>query len=94
MTTADRRLEIVSVLVVNGHVTSRELAQEFGVARRTILNDVAALTYGYPIYTKPGAGGGFSSWRVTGRTTIRSLPTNRRNSKKCMMRQRGRIRKY
>ena len=58
MTTADRRLEIVSVLVVNGHVTSRELAQEFGVARRTILNDVAALTYGYPIYTKPGAGGG------------------------------------
>ena len=58
MTTADRRLEIVSILVVNGHVTSRELAQEFGVARRTILNDVAALTYGYPIYTKPGAGGG------------------------------------
>lgn len=58
MTTADRRLEIVSVLVVNGHVTSRELAQEFGVARRTILNDVAALAYGYPIYTKPGAGGG------------------------------------
>lgn len=54
MTTADRRLEIVSILVVNGHVTSRELAQEFGVARRTILNDVAALTYGYPIYTKQG----------------------------------------
>ena len=45
MTTADHRLEIVSILVVNGHVTSRELAQEFGVARRTILNDVAALTY-------------------------------------------------
>ena len=57
MTTADRRLEIVSILVVNGHVTSRELAQEFGVARRTILNDVAALTYGYPIYTKQGAEG-------------------------------------
>lgn len=54
MTTVDRRMEIVSILVVNGHVTSRELAQEFGVARRTILNDVAALTYGYPIYTKPG----------------------------------------
>ena len=58
MTTVDRRMEIVSILVVNGHVTSRELAQEFGVARRTILNDVAALTYGYPIYTKPGEGGG------------------------------------
>ena len=58
MTAAYRRMEIVSILVVNGHVTSKELAQEFGVARRTILNDVAALTYGYPIYTKPGAGGG------------------------------------
>ena len=28
MTTVDRRMEIVSILVVNGHVTSRELAQE------------------------------------------------------------------
>lgn len=58
MTAADRRLEIISILVVSGHATAGELAQEFGVARRTILNDVAALTYGYPIYTKQGAGGG------------------------------------
>ena len=58
MTTADRRLEIISILVVSGHVTARELAQEFGVTRRIILNDVAALTYGYPIYTKQEACGG------------------------------------
>jgi len=58
MTTADRGLEIISILVVSGHVTARELAQEFGVTRRTILNDVAALTYGSPIYTKQGACGG------------------------------------
>ena len=58
MTAADRRLEIISILVVSGHTTAGELAQEFGVARRTILHDVAVLTYGYPIYTKQGAGGG------------------------------------
>lgn len=58
MTAADRRREIISILVVSGHVTVGELAQEFGVTRHTILNDVVALTYGYPIYTKQGAGGG------------------------------------
>ncbi len=58
MTVADRRMEIISILVVSGHVTSRELAQEFDVTRRTILHDVAVLSYGYPVYTKPGEGGG------------------------------------
>ena len=53
-----RRLEIISILVVSGHVTAGELAQEFGVTRRTILNDVSALTYGYLIYTKQEACGG------------------------------------
>ena len=52
------RLEIISILVVSGHVTAGELAQEFGVTRRTILNDVSALTYGYLIYTKQEACGG------------------------------------
>ena len=33
-------------------------AQEFGVTRRTILHDVSVLSYGYPIYTKPGESGG------------------------------------
>ncbi len=54
MTAADRRLEIISILVVSGHVTAEELAQEFGVTRRTILHDVSVLSYGYPVYTKPG----------------------------------------
>lgn len=58
MTVADRRLEIISILGVSGHTTSRELAQEFGVTRRTILHDVSVLSYGYPVYTKPGEGGG------------------------------------
>ncbi len=58
MNAADRRMEIVSILVVSGHVTARELAQEFGVCMRTIRNDITYISYGYPIYTKPGAGGG------------------------------------
>ncbi len=57
MTAADRRMEIISILVVNGHVTAKELAQESDVCIRTIRNDITALSYGYPIYTKPGAGG-------------------------------------
>ena len=58
MVAADRRMEIISILAVSSHVTSNELAQEFGVTRRTILHDVSALLYGYPIYTKLGEGGG------------------------------------
>lgn len=58
MTTADRRMEIISILVVSGHSIAKELAQEFGVTSRTILRNISVLSYGYPIYTKPGAGGG------------------------------------
>ena len=58
MTATYRRMEIVSILVVSGHITARELAQEFGFCMRTIRNDITLLSYGYPIYTKPWAGGG------------------------------------
>lgn len=58
MTAADCRLEIISILVLSGHTTSKELAQEFGVTRRTILHDVSVLSYGYPVYTKRGGEGG------------------------------------
>ena len=71
MTATDRRLEIISILVVSGHATSKELAQEFGVTRRTILHDVSVLSYGYPVYTKQGE---FSSWTVTNHTITHSLP--------------------
>lgn len=36
----------------------RELAWELDVSRRTIMNDVIALSFDYPVYTKPGEGGG------------------------------------
>ena len=58
MDTAHRRMEIISILSVKGHITSRELAWELGVTIRTIHHDIFALTFDYPIYTKPGCGGG------------------------------------
>ncbi len=58
MDTAHRRMEIISILSVEGHITSRELAWELGVTIRTIHHDIFALTFDYPIYTKPGCNGG------------------------------------
>ncbi len=58
MDTAHRRMEIISILSAKRHITARELAWEFGVDRRTILHDIAILSFDYPIYTKPGEGGG------------------------------------
>lgn len=40
-----------------GHATTRELAQEFGVSRRTIMHDISHLSYGCPVYIKQGAAG-------------------------------------
>lgn len=58
MNTADRRIEIISILSVRHHTTAKELAAEFGVTIRTIHNDVQALSPGFPIYTKQGGDGG------------------------------------
>ena len=93
MNAADRRMEIVSILAVSGHVTARELAREFGVCMCTIRNDITYISYGYPIYTKPGLAGEFLSWTGTNRTTILSRPTSKKNSKKCMTRRREKIKK-
>ena len=58
MDTAHRRMEIISILSAKGHATMRELAWELDVSRRTIMNDIITLSFDYPIYTKPGEGGG------------------------------------
>lgn len=49
MDTSHRRMEIISILSAKRHITARELAWEFGVDRRTILHDIAALSFDYPI---------------------------------------------
>lgn len=89
MTAADRRMEIISILVVSGHITSRELAQELGVTRRTILHNVSALLYGDPIYTKPGEGG--EIFIIDGYKPYNNTFTliEQESFKKCMMQQRG-----
>lgn len=58
MDSAHRRMEIISILSAKGHATMRELAWELEVSRRTIMNDIISLSFDYPVYTKPGEGGG------------------------------------
>ena len=58
MNTADRRMEIINILIVRRRTTARELSEELGVTVRTIQKDIQALSPGYPIYTKQGGDGG------------------------------------
>lgn len=53
-----RRMEIINILVVRRHTTTRELAEEFGVTTRTIRHDIQALSPTFPIYTQRGGAGG------------------------------------
>ena len=58
MDTAHQRMEIIIILSARGHTTMRELAWELDVSRCTIMNDIIALSFDYPVYTKPGGVGG------------------------------------
>ncbi len=58
MNTIDRRAEIMNILVIRRHTTARELAEELGVATRTIERDIQALSPKFPVYTKQGGDGG------------------------------------
>ena len=58
MNTADRRAEIINILLVRRRITAKELADEFNVTVRTIQNDIQALSLGFPIYTRQGGDGG------------------------------------
>lgn len=54
-----RLFEITHLLVERGAVTANELAERFGVSRRTIYRDVDALSgAGIPVYAERGKGGG------------------------------------
>ncbi len=56
-----RLFEIVYTLLDKRHVTTGELANRFGVSKRTIMRDLDALTVaGIPIETTVGSGGGVS----------------------------------
>ena len=101
MTAADRRMEIISILVVSGHTTSKELAQEFGVTN--VSKAYIAYKYcmmfqsshmGIPYTQSRVKAEEFSSWTATNRTAIRLPCPSRRNSWKCMPKQRAGKRKY
>lgn len=61
MSRAARLLELMVRLQARPRFTAQELAREFGVSRRTILRDLAALSeMGVPLRSTPGPGGGYS----------------------------------
>jgi predicted DNA-binding transcriptional regulator YafY len=46
-----------------GRMTSRQLADELGVSRRTVMRDIEALgTAGVPVYSARGRAGGYGIW--------------------------------
>ncbi len=58
MTATERRQAILEVLCLRRHETRENLANEFGVSKRTIEYDVLNLMLTYPVYTVQGNGGG------------------------------------
>lgn len=56
--TAERRYQIMRILCKRRSETILNLAEEFGVSKRTILRDIEALSLSEPIYTKCGRYGG------------------------------------
>jgi predicted DNA-binding transcriptional regulator YafY len=58
---ADRLLTLILLLQTRGKMTAKELAEELGVSRRTILRDINALSIsGIPVYSARGHGGGIA----------------------------------
>lgn len=58
MSSMERRMEILDVLCQRRYDTVENLANEFGVSKRTIKYDIEYLTLSYPVYTVQGNGGG------------------------------------
>lgn len=58
---AARLLELLIRVQTKPRFTAAELAEEFGVSRRTMLRDLASLSgMGVPLRSTPGPGGGYS----------------------------------
>lgn len=54
-----RLFEITHILMAKGNITASELAERFGVSRRTIYRDIDTLSVaGIPVYAERGKGGG------------------------------------
>ncbi len=58
---ADRLIALIMLLQTKGKMTSRQLAKELEVSKRTIIRDMIALnTAGIPVTSEPGKEGGYS----------------------------------
>lgn len=65
---ADRRQRITEKLSFKRSATYQELADEFGVSKDTIRNDIAEISLSVPLYTVSGNGGGIrvaDGWYVS-----------------------------
>ncbi len=61
MSRTARLLELLVRVQTKPRFTAKELAEEFGVSRRTMLRDLSALSaMGVPLRSTPGPGGGYS----------------------------------
>jgi predicted DNA-binding transcriptional regulator YafY len=61
MSRTARLLELLIRVQIKPRFTAAELAEEFGVSRRTMLRDLGALSaMGVPLRSTPGPGGGYS----------------------------------
>ena len=58
MSSMERRMEILEVLCWRRSDTVENLANEFGVSKRTIKYDIEYLSLSYSVYTVQGNGGG------------------------------------
>lgn len=67
MNTADRRAEIINILLVRRRITAKELADEFNVTVRTIQNDIQALSLGFQSIRNREAMVGFLLERIISR---------------------------
>lgn len=60
MAKAERLVELMITINAKRHFTVGELANEFGVSKRTILRDLQTLeSIGFPLYSEVGAAGGY-----------------------------------
>ncbi|NDO50399.1 HTH domain-containing protein [Lachnospiraceae bacterium MD335] len=66
MNAAERKNEIISILIVRHHITVKELADEFDVAVRTIKNEIQALSFASFLYLSVSS---FTSFFAHARTS-------------------------
>ena len=70
---AERRREMMNVLLRRREETMSNLANEFHVSRRTVINDIAELSLTYPVETSHGRYGGgvkIAEWYHPSRSTL------------------------